>query len=181
MAVMRGARTCIADYRRLKGYHVDKVQEVQVRAGPVANLEPPKPIGNFSSDRASSKFARLCLIGLAALSSDTRFGGSRCPTPGLAPPATACGATFAAIVPASPVETVPCEAATMRHGLAARRTPLAFVNTFAGSCGVCNIIGPYATVRDESKAQAVSGQLILKCHHRSLQYCGVTMHEPRIQ
>ena len=74
---MRGARTCIADYRRLKGYHVDKVQEVQVRAGPVANLKPPKPIGIFSSDRASSKFARLCLIGLAALSSDTRFGGSR--------------------------------------------------------------------------------------------------------
>ena len=50
----------------------------------------------------------------------------------------------------------------MRHGLAARRTPLAFVNTFAGSCGVCNIIGPHARGRDESKAQAVSGQLILK-------------------
>ena len=101
------------------------------------------------------------MIGLAALSSDTRFGGSRAlpqGSPHQRP--TACGATFAAVVPASPVETVPCEAATVRHGIAARRTPLAFVNTFAGSCGVCNIIGPYATGRDESKAQAVSGQLI---------------------
>ena len=60
--------------------NVDKVQQVQVRAGSrVANQKPP---GYFSSDRASSKLARLCLIGLAALSSDTRFGGSRAPPQG---------------------------------------------------------------------------------------------------
>ena len=85
------------------------------------------------------------------------------PTPGLAPPATACGATFAAVAPASPVETVPSARLLLRH-VGAMDLPPAVPHWHLSthSCGVCNIIGPHARGRDESKAQAVSGQLILK-------------------